>query len=87
MSEPIRMARCFCCKNEVPSEPDGKHGLSFIERRGEGTEAATERCKCGFARVAHELSGQKGQITIDHEFEPHGPWDVDIYYCGCRGWD
>lgn len=22
-----------------------------------------------------------------HDFVPHGPYDHDRYYCGCRGWD
>lgn len=22
-----------------------------------------------------------------HDFQPHGPWEHDLFYCGCRGWD
>jgi hypothetical protein len=29
----------------------------------------------------------KNPAIQPHEFEPHGPYEYDKYYCGCRGWD
>jgi hypothetical protein len=62
-----------------PSSPD----LAFFEFRGEGSRDATEICRCGFHRRAHEIGRAKGCAG----FTPKGPQEFDRYYCGCHGWD
>jgi hypothetical protein len=91
-----RKTRCTYCKIEVPSSEK----LAFFEFRGEGSRAATDSCAhCGYAEVAHTYGGNFAPpserknphlcLNFDppRQFEPHGPWDVDLFYCGCRGWD
>ena len=79
-----REARCTCGKT-MPSST----GLAFFEYRGDNSEAAVKFCKtCAYAEHAHEIKG-----TVKHlqhccdTFEPHGAWDYDSFYCGCKGWD
>lgn len=79
-----REARCSYGhhpRGTVPSRLD----LAFFEYRGPGSPAATEQCKkCGYLKMAHdEGRTQQGKC----EFEPHGPYEFDKYYCGCWGWD
>lgn len=92
-SEPIpvpnmagRTARCSCGKTK-PS--DSWHTLPFFEFRGDGSPSATESCKhCGYFRVAHTpeaMARNNGLKCVN--FESHGAWGFDSYYCGCRGWD
>ena len=87
-----RMARCPSCKTEVSSSPD----LAFFEYRGEGSLTAKESCRhCGYHEVAHDPEHMRERVlrtTVVERglcpgFEPRGPWDVDLFYCGCRGWD
>jgi hypothetical protein len=30
---------------------------------------------------------KKNPTYVPHEFEPHGPYEYDRFYCGCHGWD
>ena len=75
-----RMANCAYGDHAVkPSDPER---LAFFEYRGPGSRWATEICKCGYAKVAHET----GRVKC-REFQPRGPHERDTHYCGCRGWD
>lgn len=82
-----RQARCFCGKTE-----DSRHGLAFIEFRGELSRRAREQCRnCKNHYVTHlELNtttGRLGHMFGVCDFEPHGSFEFDEYYCGCKGWD
>lgn len=74
-----RTALCPDCDKKVPSDMR----LPFFQFRGEGSSAAVDQCKCGYYEIAH----QEGRTRAGHPFEPHGAWDYDLYYCGCRGWN
>lgn len=80
-----RFAKCFCGKTE-PSSTD----LAFFEFRGEGSERAKKQCQnCSYYEIAHNyppVAGQKN-VAICHRFSPHGAFEFDDFYCGCRGWD
>lgn len=74
----------------IPSRWD----LAFFEYRGPGSQAAVERCAhCSYYRVAHERQaalGNRPSVVEDGKcpgFEPHGPWETDLFYDGCWGWD
>lgn len=74
-----RTARCSCGKERSSSDE-----LAFFEYRGHGSRAAAVHCKnCGYYPVAHE----KDNVRHCGNFEPHGPYEFDHFYCGCRGWD
>jgi hypothetical protein len=77
-----RTARCaYGCGATAPSALT----LPFFEFLGEGSREAALACKtCRFFEVAHEEPRHKDQA---HPFEPHGAFEFDRYYCGCRGWD
>ena len=75
-----RGARCSCGRIYKSA-----HNLPFFQFRGEGSEAATSTCHCGYYAVAHTDSARH-PIT-DHQFEARGAYEFDEYYCGCRGWD
>lgn len=76
-----RKARCSCKKLETSSTT-----LAFFEFRGEGSEQALRSCKhCGFYIEAHRFDGPKQ--CLGHEFESHGAYEFDSYYCGHAGWD
>ena len=79
-----REARCGCGKI-VPSSK----GLAFFEYRGEGSQAATNMCRhCRYAEQAHALKPNVKHLQhCCDAFEPHGAWEYDTFYCGCRGWD
>jgi hypothetical protein len=85
-----RVARCSC-----GAERPSSFELAFFEFRGEGSKAATQACAhCGYFAVAHGPDAPRrnhGQSAVERAgcpgFEPHGSWDYDIYYCGCRGWN
>ena len=80
-----RFAKCEMCDKERASNYD----LSFFEYRGAGSKRALEICKtCGYYDIAHIPSiRKKGACRICLGFEPHGAYEFDSYYCGCRGWD
>lgn len=95
-----RVARCGSVAKEPGSghgeAPSTEHDrLAFFEYRGEGSRAATESCKlCGYGLFAHGSDAtvwKNGKTAVQNAscpgFEPHGPWECDTYYCGCRGWD
>lgn len=83
-----RLARCHCGRTV-----DSSWSLAFFEYRGPNSQAAAKHCRhCGYYEVAHRyeasrVSPEPAKQCADHTFEPHGPYDYDIYYCGCRGWD
>jgi hypothetical protein len=75
-------------KSPVPSSFD----LAFFEYCGEGSREATELCKCGYHKVAHEKNGGKCPANSrtkppSRKFTPKGPQEFDRFYCGCFGWD
>lgn len=81
-----RMATCYCgSKSLRPSSTD----LAFFEYRGPGSPHATNICKCGYTKKAHEKDHVQTVCKKLHEqgFTPRGPHKYDSYYCGCRGWD
>lgn len=67
--------------------------LAFFEFCGEGSRIATEICKCGFHRVAHDDSGRIAPRKVAGlrngcaGFTAKGPQERDKYYCGCHGWN
>lgn len=86
-----RQAQCSCGRTR-PSDPDK---LAFFEYRGPGSKIAARACKhCGFYEEAHSTgfwNKSNGDLSLlsprFHAFKPHGPYDFDEFYCGCRGWD
>ena len=81
-----RTARCCSKKTDKPSS----FNLAFFEFRGVNSRVALISCKnCGYHKVAHEkkLNGETKNKSICDRFQPHGAFDTDRYYCGCRGWD
>ena len=79
-----RKAQCSCGQ-VVPSSKS----LPFFESTAEGSRDAVESCKhCGYFRVAHtpEVIAKNKSLKCTN-FEPHGAYEFDRYYCGCRGWD
>lgn len=74
-----RVARCAQCGSDKPSSPD----LPFFRYRGPGSLSATKVCaKCGF----HEIAHRPGTPCDCQDFQPHGAYETDAYYCGCMGW-
>ena len=83
-----RMAKCPDCGRTVPS----KWSLAFFQYRGASSERALLMCKCGYYKKAHEDDPTNLNRNVIKEgkckgFEPHGAYEFDSYYCGCRGWD
>lgn len=88
-----RKARCASCQTVVASSDK----LPFFEDRGEGSREAVEACRiCKCFEKAHHprtdgpasgIGKIPSVIGTPHPFEPHGAWEFDLYYCGCRGWD
>lgn len=77
-----RKARCACGRI-VPSSIK----LAFFEYTGEGSSAAIETCAtCHYFETAHSPDARPN-VHICDNFKPHGPYEYDRYYCGCRGWD
>lgn len=83
-----RTAACQCGR----TEPSSKN-LAFFEYRGEGSRVALERCAvCAYSVIAHERAktdptARHIKHILEHEFEPVGGLETDVFYCGCRGWD
>ncbi len=81
-----RTAKCAECSRTAPSSDK----LAFFEFRGEGSKSAQMLCKCGYYEVAHERKRESGDPhlrDVCEKFTPHGPYETDLYYCGCSGWD
>lgn len=80
-----RLAKCSCGKTQPSSD---RARLAFFEFRGEGSPAAMAHCKhCGYYEVAHNTGKPHLKGNVCEHFEPHGAYDFDLFYCGCRGWD
>ena len=81
-----RYAKCCAESPILPSSKD----LAFFEYKGKGSYEATMSCKCGYYEVAH-IPGETHTCTqyCGHcnDFQPHGPYEYDRYYCGHSGWD
>ena len=78
-----REAQCPYCKKTVLSS----WNLAFFEYKGPGSRAAEDACaKCAYYKSAHEKK-LPGTPRMNHYFVPHGPFEYDSYYCGCRGWN
>jgi hypothetical protein len=81
-----RVARCvYGCGAEVESSPE----LPFFTSRAAGSSEAEESCKnCKYKKAAHSRETMARNKTLKcHNFEPHGEFETDQFYCGCRGWD
>jgi hypothetical protein len=80
-----RFAKCSCGKTQPSSLT-----LAFFEYLGPESPSATENCaQCGYLQIAHRRK-QSGEVKNQHiclRFKPHGPYENDRFYCGCRGWD
>ncbi len=81
-----RMAKCGC-GHTVASTFD--NSIAFFQFRGEGSRDALENCKnCWYSRRAHEPEVMAKNLALKcTNFEPHGPYEFDSFYCGCRGWE
>ena len=86
-----RSAKCSRCDATRPSS----EALGWFEYKGPGCKAADEVCThCHYFKVAHEPGHdrvdartvmEKGLCTTG--FEPHGPWALDSFWCGCGDTD
>ncbi len=79
-----RMAQCSYLPSGHAIKPSDPEALAFFEYRGPGSKWATDICKCGYAKVAHDEKRIKCKVG---GFTPRGPHERDAYYCGCHGWD
>lgn len=73
--------------------------LAFFEYQGPGSSRALTMCKCGYYITAHTDAGEylgkhlknadgtPNERAITHPFDPVGPYEFDVFYCGCFGWD
>lgn len=75
-----REAKCSCGRKE----PSMKfQNLAFFQFKGEGSKEANNTCKnCKYYKMAHD----NNRVPCK-SFEPHGAFEFDEYYCGCRGWE
>lgn len=81
---PEREAKCDFCGEVEKSSKD----LPFFIYRGKGSKYSKEYCKnCKYTSAAHRPTIQANNPNICKNFEPHGPFQYDLYYCGCGGWD
>ena len=79
-----RKALCSYCNIEMSSSLS----LWFFEYRGAGSPNAIHKCKnCGCYSSAHTEEKRRKNKYICNNFEAHGPYDFDLFYCGCRGYD
>lgn len=84
-----RKAKCCSEKTIKPSSYD----LPFFEYRGPGSRVARLQCECGYMKKPHDnaiphvlkhCANQNDGLAL---FRARGPFEYDLYYCGCRGWD
>ena len=81
-----RLAKCGCGSTRPSSEWEN---LAFFEFMGEGSPRALTSCRnCSYHQVAHtpEVRARNAALKCG-EFVPHGPYEFDVFYCGCRGFD
>lgn len=89
-----RMARCGC-GSTCPSDSEA---LAFFEFRGAGSRVAKTSCgNCGYDEVTHSPAGMARNVVSNRKtvveqgkcrgFQPHGPYELDGFYCGHSGWD
>lgn len=80
-----RFAKCGKECHLRPSSTD----LAFFEYRGPDSPASKRHCiQCGYYESAHKpTDGRPRFKAVCLNFRPHGPYEFDSYYCGCRGWD
>lgn len=76
--------RTASCSYGFHAHKPSSSDLAFFEFRGEGSRFATELCKCGYTKAAHEKPHIAAKCA---GFTPRGPHEFDSYYCGCKGWD
>lgn len=77
-----RLAKCGDGCRLRPSSLD----LAFFEYLGPGSPASKQNCaKCGYYESAHSKQPRGQHVCLN--FQPHGPYEFDRYYCGCKGWD
>ncbi len=79
-----RLAKCDCGATK-PSHIN----LPFFEFQGENSDRARTSCKnCPYFDTAHtdEVRARNPRVKCIN-FEPHGAYEFDRMYCGCRGWD
>lgn len=84
-----RQAHCSYGKHKIV---DSTLFLPFFQYRGPDSAWATDHCKCGFTRRAHEpdrkdVKGAMPGLAQCPGFVARGPSDTDEYYCGCYGWE
>lgn len=81
-----RRAKCAYHHNENDTV-ESSFNLPFFEFRGEGSRDSKWHCKhCFYYEPVHDPNYSHYK-PLDHEFEAHGAFEYDRYYCGCRGWD
>jgi hypothetical protein len=75
-----RKAKCYCGK----TTESNLNRCAFFEHKGADSFAAQNHCKnCHYYKGAHNQDYER----VCNNFEPHGPFEFDSYYCGCHGWD
>ena len=84
-----RKAYChYGCGHSADSNPNT---CAFFEYHGPKSTWATEYCKCGMSKSAHQGTPYGRPNVVDagkcKGFEERGPSDKDSYYCGCYGWN
>lgn len=79
-AKPDLTGRTATCSGHAPKP--SSFDLAFFEFLGAGSRNATEICKCGYTKIAHD----NGRVKCK-QFIARGPAEFDRYYCGCRGWD
>ena len=80
-----RTSKCTYCDRKAPSSTQ----LPFFEYKGPGSESSRNNCRnCAYAEVAHtpEVMAKNDRLKCVN-FVPHGPYEFDRHYCGCRGWE
>lgn len=80
-----RKAKCSHCGKIVQSNTT----LQFFIYRGENSSESNQICKnCGYHVDAHNLNNLLYlQNIVCNDFQKHGPWEYDSFYCGCNGFD
>ncbi len=87
--------RAKCCNTGI--QPSGQE-LAFFVYCGPGSREATDICKCGYHRDAHDPEVMAARVPSNRKtvvelgkcktgFVARGPLEFDRYYCGHAGWD